>query len=138
MDNKLIQTEQNIMMNDFTKTNGILHDMQEIIERTRESAYQAVNLALIKRNRLIGYRIAEEGLGGEGRAEYEENITQKLLKELSNEYGKGFTKLNLYNFYPFYKTYPHIFQTASGKSALHLSWSHYAVLLQVQDNQARN
>lgn len=56
---------------------------------------------------------------------------------MSAEYGKGFTKSNLYSFYSFYKTYPEIFQTASGKSQELLSWSHYAVLLQVNDEKAR-
>ena len=32
--------------------------------------------------------------------------------------------------------YPEIFQTASGKSVSLLSWSHYAVLLQVKDKEA--
>ena len=52
-------------------------------------------------------------------------------------YGKGFTKSNLYSFYSFYKTFPQIFQTLSGKSANALTWSHYLVLLQVQDERAR-
>lgn len=56
---------------------------------------------------------------------------------LTAEYGKGFTKTNLYNFYSFYKEYPEIFQTLSGKSSKLLSWSHYAILLQVNDRQAR-
>ena len=34
--------------------------------------------------------------------------------------------------------YPEIFQTASGKSVSLLSWSHYAVLLQVKDKEARD
>lgn len=57
---------------------------------------------------------------------------------LTAEYGKGFTKTNLYNFYSFYKEYPEIFQTVSGKSLTLLSWSHYAILLQVKDKQARD
>lgn len=40
--------------------------------------------------------------------------------------------------YSFYKTYPEIFQTPSGKSAILLSWSHYNVLLQVKDKIARD
>lgn len=43
----------------------------------------------------------------------------------------------MYSFYSFYKTYPEIFQTSSGKSEGLLSWSHYAVLLQVKDKAAR-
>ena len=34
--------------------------------------------------------------------------------------------------------YPEIFQTPSGKSVGLLSWSHYAALLQVKDEEARD
>ena len=37
----------------------------------------------------------------------------------------------------FYKAYPDIFHTVSGKSFPLLSWSHYRVLLQVEDAKAR-
>ncbi len=50
---------------------------------------------------------------------------------------KGYTKSNLYSFYDFYKAYPEIFQTPSGKFEGLLSWSHYTVLLQVKDEKAR-
>ncbi|WP_287970620.1 DUF1016 N-terminal domain-containing protein, partial [Blautia sp.] len=66
---------------------------------------------LIQRNWLLGYRIASEELQGEDRAKYGAEIIKKLAKELSAEYGKGYTKSNLYSFYSFYKTYPEIFQT---------------------------
>lgn len=68
------------------------------------SPYQAVNSALVQRNWLIGYRIAEEKLQGDNRAEYGASIIKKLAKELTAEYGKGYTKTNLYHFYSFYKT----------------------------------
>jgi len=51
---------------------------------------------------------------GKERAKYGAEIIKKLAKELSAEYGKGFTK-----------------------SQRLLSWSHYAVLLQVNDEKAR-
>lgn len=64
------------------------------------------------------------------------SIIKKLAKELTAEYGKGYTKTNLYHFYSFYKTYPEIFHSASGK--LLLSWTHYRTLLQVNDKDARD
>lgn len=117
------------LVGDFVKTDDILKDMVGIIEQSRDAAYKAVNTILVKRNWLIGYRIAEEGLRGVSRADYGTGIIAKLAKELTSEYGKGFTKSNLYNFYSFYKNYPDIFQTVSGKSTILLSWSHYATLL---------
>lgn len=128
---------QNNIMNNFIKTDDILKDMRGIIETSQKTAYQAVNATLVQRNWLLGYRIASEDLQGEERAKYGAEIIKKLSKELSAEFGKGFTKSNLYSFYSFYKTYPEIFQTMSGKSQRLLTWSHYAVLLQVKDSNAR-
>ena len=44
------------------------------------------------------YRIAEEELKGENRANYGTEILKKLSKELKKEYGKGFELRNLYYF----------------------------------------
>ena len=129
--------EQNMLMKYFSKTGDIEKDMRKIIESSRDTAYRAVNTILVQRNWLIGHRIAEEDFLGADRAEYGANIIAKLSKTLTAEYGKGFTKTNLYNFYSFYREYPEIFQTLSGKSPTLLSWSHYAILLQVNDKQAR-
>ena len=121
----------------FKKTDNILTDVQTIIEFARQNAYQAVNISMLQRNWLLGYRIAEEELSGKERAEYGLEIIKKLSTELTEIYGKGFTKSTLYNCYSFYKTYPQIFQTLFGKSQRLLSWSHYLVLLQVHDETAR-
>ena len=130
MDNKSLLIE-------YKNTSDILTDMRGIIETARQNAYNAVNVALVKRNWLLGRRIAEEELNGGSRAEYGLEIIKTLSKELTDEYGKGFAKTNLYSFYSFYKAFPNIFQTASGKSLPLLSWSHYQTLLRVKDDTAR-
>lgn len=128
----------NSAMSNFVKTDDILHDLRGIINSSRERAYQAVNLALLQRNWLIGYRIAEEELKGENRAQYGASIMKQLSKELSAEYGKGFDYSTLYKFVRFYKCFPAILDSASPKSAWLLSWTHYRVLLQVEDGAARD
>lgn len=137
MDN-IVNMGQNDVMSNFTKTDDIMNDMRKIIEGSQKTAHQAVNTILVQRNWLIGYRIASEELNGEDRADYGVEVIKKLSFELTKEFGKGYTKSNLYSFYSFYKTYPEIFQTPSGKSAILLSWSHYNVLLQVKDKIARD
>ena len=67
-------------------------DMRGIIESSQMAAYRAVNTILIQRNWLLGYRIASEEMQGEERAKYGAEIIKKLAKELSAEYGKGYTK----------------------------------------------
>ncbi len=138
MKNKLSEIGNNNLMENYKKTNDIFADMQELIETTQKAAHRAVNTVLVQRNWLIGYRIAEEELGDAGRTEnYGLNIMKKLSERLTNAYGKGFTKTNLYSFYSFYRMFPNIFHSVSGKSVSLLSWTHYRALLQVHDTEAR-
>ena len=44
----------------YFSTKDIYNDVCNIIESARNYAYNAVNVALIERNWLLGYRIAEE------------------------------------------------------------------------------
>lgn len=53
-------------------------------------------------------------------------------------YGKGFDYSSLYKFVRFYKEFPEILDLASPKSLSLLSWTHYRVLLQVNDKEARD
>ena len=143
---------------------GLLKDSCVIIEQSQQSAYQAVNETLIKRNWLLGMRIQHEVLK-EQRADYGEQVIKKLAADLSKRYGKGFTKTNLYNYVGFYQMWPNIFHALSGKSTeeeimdifhapsgkniniieaigseqpIRLSWTHYRVILQVEDTEARS
>lgn len=134
---KALAKEMQVKEFNYSNTDNVLEDVCSIIDSAREYAYKAVNITLIKRNWLIGYRIAKEELKGKERANYGKEIIKELAKELTEKYGKGFTKTNLYSFYNFYRNYPNIFQTLSGKFQDLLSWSHYIVLLQVEDKEAR-
>ena len=121
----------------YVKTGSVFEDACNIIETAQKVAYSAVNLTLVHRNWLLGKRIADEELNGESRAEYGAEVIKKLSKDLNAQYGRGYTKTNLYNFYSFYKMYPEIFHSESGKSNVKLSWTHYRVLIQVKDDIAR-
>ena len=138
MENKLQNVGQNSIMGNFVKTDDILKDMCGIIESSQKSAYQAVNTLLVQRNWLIGYRIAEEELGGEERSEYGLKIIKKISKELTQLYGKGYDRSNLYHCLKFYKTFPQIVDTVCRQSGNLLSWSHYRALLQIEDKAARD
>lgn len=121
----------------YVKTDNVFDDVCRIIDTAQRAAFHAVNITLVQRNWLLGKRIAEEELNGDTRAEYGAEVIKNLAKELNQQYGKGYTKTNLYNFYSFYKMYPEIFHSESGKFDLTLSWTHYRVLLQVKDVEAR-
>ena len=117
---------------------NFIADVQRIIETSRTRAYAAVNVSMLERNWQLGKRIAEEEIKGKTRAEYGVKIIAELSKRLTDIYGKGYTKTNLYSFLQFYKIFPKIFHTPCGKSAQPLlTWSHYRCLLRVFDADAR-
>ena len=109
-----------------------------IIESSQKAAYQAVNATLVQRNWLLGYRIASEELQGEDRAKYGAEIIKKLSKELTNLYGKGYDRGTLYRCSKFYKMFPEIVASVRQQSGVLLSWTHYRILLQVEDKAARD
>ena len=80
MENQLEKFGQNSFMDNVVKTDDILKDMCGIIQSSQKAAYQAVNTLLVQRNWLIGYRIAEEELGGDERLEYGLEVVKKFLK----------------------------------------------------------
>lgn len=136
--NEPIKTENTDIMSIYQKSENILSDIQNIIETSRRQAYHAVDTILSQRNWLIGYRIAEEEIDGSDRAEYGANIIKKLSKQLTEKYGKGYDRSNLYHCLRFYKEFPQIVDTLCRQSHIRLSWSHYRALLQVADSAARN
>ena len=61
-----------------------------------------------------------------------EKIFKRIVKKLTKEYEKGFSRSNLQNMRQFYLKYP-ICQTLSGK----LSWSYYCEILSISDDKER-
>lgn len=120
----------------YRSSNNLLSDARYIIDKTKEYASRSINVALLQRNWHLGRRISEELLHGEQRADYGKETIKTLSAELTDIYGKGFTKSNLYSFIRFYKMFPEIFQSPIGKSEL-LTWTHYYLLLDVDNEVAR-
>ena len=118
-------------------TDDLFSDARHIIDEAQKAAYRSVNVVLVQRNWLLGRRIAEEELRGEGRAEYGAQAIKELAKRLTKEYGKGFDRSNLHRFVSFYRLFPEIVDSASRQSPL-LSWTHYRALFQVPDKAARD
>ena len=102
----------------FNNSANLLTDARQIIDKTKELAFRSVNVAMLQRNWYLGKRISEEILQGEDRAEYGSQVILQLSKELTDIYGKGFGKNNLYRNVQFFKLFPNIFPTLSGQSKL--------------------
>jgi len=108
------EKNKDIVMNGQQET-VLFQDACQIIEQAQAAAYRAVDVTLIKRNWLLGLRIQHEVLKDK-RAEYGEQVVKNLANKLTDKYGKGFSRNNLYRDLSFYKSHPDIFHAVSGKS----------------------
>ena len=94
----------------------IFNNIKQLMDQARNRVSREVNNILIQTYWEIGWIIVEDEQGNLERAEYGKKLITDLSKRLTKEYGKGFSKSNLFNFNMrnFYLTFP-IFQTLSGK-----------------------
>jgi len=113
--------------------NPLVSEIKNILEEGRNNVSRAVNNELIISYWKIGEIIVRYEQNDNIRAEYGEQTLKQLSKELTKEFGKGFSRSNIYNMRLFYLTYEKI-QTLSGK----LSWSHYCELLSLSDKDKRS
>lgn len=122
----------------YEVTTNIVDDVCRIIDNSQKAAFHAVNVELLKRNWLLGKRIAEEELVSNKREDnYGLKIIATLSTKLTEKYGRGFSKRALYQYLEFYRMFPEIVQSLTAQSSPMLSWTHYSVLLRVSDSKAR-
>ena len=139
------------------KTDKLYGEIRTVLEYARASAYRAVNFAMVQAYWQIGRLIVEDEQGGSARAEYGKAVLDELSERLTAEFGKGFDVRNLRNMRQFYlffskwnalrsefkeKKQDALRRNSSSDQERHmlrddLSWSHYRLLLRVEDDKAR-
>ena len=113
----------------------IYAEIHELLSKARQNIISNINSTMTKTYFLIGKRIVEEEQNGNKRAEYGKNLIKILSKKLTKEFGKGFSETNLEQMRKFFKVYG-IPQTLSEE--FQLSWSHYLILMRIENINARN
>ena len=121
------------MENQLTPNNSMILEIRELLENARKNVAQQVNTQLLTTYWNIGRIIVEYEQQNQIRADYGKQTLRELSKELTREFGKGFSRSNLQNMRAFYLAYEKC-QTVSGK----LSWSHYCELLSITDENKRS
>ena len=116
-------------------TERLLDDLRTLIEEARSQAAQAVNSTLVRLHWRIGRRITRDLLTG-GRAEYGRQIVATLSRQLTAEYGSGFSEKSLRRMMQATQVFPdeQIVATLSRQ----LSWSHFVLLLPLKDPLKRD
>ena len=116
----------------LSASSHLFAEIREVLVTARRTAYKAVNFAMVTAYWNVGRLIVEDEQQGNTRAEYGKAILADLSKRLTDEFGKGFDERELRRIRQFYLVFPKW-------DALRpeLTWTHYRLLIRVQNEQAR-
>ena len=105
--------------------------IKELLEQARKRIYRNINSEMVLTYWQIGKKIVEKQ--GESRADYGAGLIKELAIKLSEEYGRSFSKRNLWFMRQFFLKFRKVNAVSS-----QLSWTHYKMLLRVENEEARN
>lgn len=123
---------------------SLFHQIARILTQARQNVVQTVNTTMVRTYFEIGRMIVEDEQQGEQRAEYGKQQLANLAKQLTAEFGKGFSERNLQRMRQFYLIYSEqrrFIANTSNELAIpptllsefNLSYSHYLKLMRIAD-----
>lgn len=116
-------------MNEPLLYKGLVKQIGDLLQHAREHAGRTINTILVNTYWEIGKYIVEFEQGGKEKAAYGSELLNKLSKDLTMAYGKGFSRSNLIYIRKFYLTFP------KGETVSHqLTWSHYFEILKAEND----
>lgn len=136
------------------KLGSLYGEIRTVLEEARNSAYRAINFAMVQAYWRVGCLIVENEQEGQERAEYGKAVLKELSRRLTREFGKGYSIQALRNMRQFYLVFskrsamrsessgaiePVVGQQFEKYSALRseLTWTHYKSLMRVENDEAR-
>ena len=112
--------------NDFYKS------VKEVLEQARKRVYRNIQSEMVLAYWQIGKMIVEKQ-GGETRAKYGDGLIKELSNKMTKDFGKGFDESNLKRMRQFY-----LLLQKGGTVCHQLSWSHFRLLISVDNKNARD
>ncbi len=111
---------------------NLVGELRTLIQGAWQQALRSVDVVQVQTCWHMGRHIVEFEQGGAERADYGQGLLDRLAERLTAEFGKGFDASNLRYMRLFFKSFPNC-------DALRheLSWTHYRLLLRVEDEEAR-
>jgi len=117
------------------KPTALLADLRGLILQAREGVARAVDSGLTALYWNLGRRIRQDILK-QKRAEYGKEIVSALATQLTTEFGRGFSRRNLFNMVRFAEVFPdaRIVQPLAAQ----LSWTHFSLIIYLEDPLQRD
>ncbi len=140
--------------NELEELDSLYGDIRTVLEEARNTAYRAVNFAMVRAHWQIGCLIVENEQQGRERAQYGQTVLKQLSQRLTRDFGKGYSIQSLRNMRQFYMTFSkrsalrsesrdstqllssqHFEKCSALRSEL--TWTHYKMLMRVDKPEAR-
>lgn len=112
--------------------NTFYQNIRDVLEQARQRVYRNIQSEMVFAYWQIGKMIVAKQ-GGVSRADYGDRLLKELAIKLTNDFGKGFDESNLRRMRSFYL----LFQKRATVWP-ELSWSHYKLIISLDDENARN
>jgi predicted nuclease of restriction endonuclease-like (RecB) superfamily len=109
-------------------------EVRQLIENAQARSAHTLRAELVLLNWSIGQLIRREILGGT-KAEYGEQVISTLARQLTADYGAGFSQQNIFHMMRFVEVWPD--QAQVHALSEHLGWSHFKELLYLENGLAR-
>ncbi len=113
----------------------LFKEVKDIIEQGKNQIAVSINTTLTSTYWHIG-RLINQNILKQKRAEYGEQVVKNLSKELTKEYGRGWSAKHLRHCLRFAETFPDL-QIISALWR-QLSWSHFKSLIYIKNEQERS
>ena len=117
-----------------TTNNNLVQDLRLMIEQVRQNVAIAINSSLTALNWKIGYRIRSEILQ-EKRADYGKEIVATVSRQLTLDFGNGFSEKNIRRMIQFAEVFPD--EQIVVSLIRQLSWTHFIALIPLKDDIKR-
>lgn len=114
----------------------LLIDIRQLIDAARRRAAAAVNAELTLLYWQVGRRIRREVLNSAARAGYGEQVVATLARQLTAEYGRGWSEKQLRHCLRVAETFPDEATVSALRSEL--SWTHIKTLIYIDDPLKRD
>jgi len=114
-------------------TGSLVVQLRDLIRDARQQALRAVDLVQVQTSWQVGRYIVVFEQAGKPRADYGKGLLRNLAERLTAEFGKGFDASNLYKMTQFFRLFPNL-----DAVRLNLSWTHYRLLMRLDDPLARD
>ena len=111
-------------MNEPQEYRKLIEGIGRILSQGRESAAREINSILVQTYWEVGRYIVEFEQRGSEKAEYGSQLFDRLSRDLTEAYGKGFGRSNLFYMRKLYLSFQN-----SGTLSHKLTWSHYYEIL---------